>query len=261
MELLEGKYGLILGIANERSYAWHIAKALEEAGAELAFNSLPGDKNEARTRFAVDALNIPDAWIQPCDVSRDEDIMRLFESYAASFPRLDFLVHSLAFADRDYLQPGKFAKTPRASFLMAMDISVYSLIAVSRHAHPLMVAAGGGSIMTMTHYGGDKVFPGYNAMGACKAALEATVRYLAEDFGQDKIRVNAVSGGAFKTLAASGIGGIKTMLHESERRSPLRRNVEGVDVGGTAVYLASDLSSGVTGETIFVDCGMNILGG
>jgi enoyl-[acyl-carrier protein] reductase I len=143
---------------------------------------------------------------------------------------------------------------------MAMDTSVYSLIAVARGARPLLAAAGGGSIMTMSHYGGDKVFPGYNAMGACKAALEASVRYLAEELGPEKIRVNAISGGAFKTLAASGIGGLKSMLSESERRSPLRRGVEGVDVGGTAVYLASELSSGVTGATLFVDCGMNILG-
>jgi enoyl-[acyl-carrier protein] reductase I len=260
MALLDGKYGLILGIANERSYAWHIAKALEEAGAELAFNALPGEKNEARTRFAVDALNIADPWIAPCDVCKDQDVVQLFELYAKDFPRLDFVVHSIAFADREYLQPGKFVETPRASFLMAMDTSVYSLIAVARGARPLLAAAGGGSIMTMSHYGGDKVFPGYNAMGACKAALEASVRYLAEELGPEKIRVNAISGGAFKTLAASGIGGLKSMLSESERRSPLRRGVEGVDVGGTAVYLASELSSGVTGATLFVDCGMNILG-
>ncbi len=260
MALLEGRYGLVFGIANERSYAWHIAKAMEEAGAELAFNALPGEKNEARTRFAVDALNLPDAWIRPCDVSKDYDIDLLFDAYQKDFPRLDFVVHSVAFADREYLHAGRFAVTPREAFMMAMDISVYSLIAIARRARPLLSAAGGGSIMTMSHYGGDKVFPGYNMMGICKAALESSVRYLAEEFGPDRIRVNAISGGAFKTLAASGIGGLKSMLAESERRSPLRRGVEGVDVGGTAVYLASELSSGVTGETIFVDCGMNILG-
>ncbi len=260
MELLEGKTGLIFGVANERSYAWHIAKSLREHGAECAFGCLPGDQNEARTRFAVEALGIQDPWIQACDVCDDGQLDAIFGDYARSHRRLDFVVHSVAYADRQWLAPGKFADTPRSAYLQALDISAYSLIAMARRAREQMAAGGGGSILTMTYYGGEKVVPGYNVMGVAKAALECAARYLAEELGVYKIRVNAISGGPLKTLASSAISGFKDVVGLMERRSPLRRNVEGQDVGDTAVWLVSDLAAAVTGETIHVDSGMSTLG-
>ena len=260
MELLAGKSGLIFGVANERSYAWHIAKALVEHGAECAFGCLPGEKNEARTRFAADALGIADPWIRPCDVSSDQDTDTIFAEYARSFRRLDFVVHSVAYADREWLTPGKFADTPRSTFLQALDISVYSLVAMARRAREQMAAGGGGAIVSMTYYGGEKVVPGYNAMGVAKAALECSARYLANELGPFGIRVNTISGGPLKTLASSAITGFKDILTQTEKRSPLRRIVEGHDVGRTAVYLLSDLSSAVTGENVHVDCGTFTLG-
>ncbi len=260
MEFLEGKSGLVFGVANERSYAWHIAKSLTEHGADVAFACLPGEKNEARARFAVEAIGIQDPWIRPCDVTRDDDLDEVFRAYARDRRRLDFVIHSIAFADREWLAHGKFNQTPRAAFQLALDISSYSLLGMAQRAREQMAANGGGSILAMTYYGSEKVVPGYNVMGVAKAALECSARYLAHELGTYGIRVNTISGGPLKTLAASAVGGFKDMLSHAEKRSPLGRNVDGGDVGNTAVFLVSDLAAGITGENIYVDCGLNILG-
>ncbi len=260
MALLAGKSGLIVGIANDRSYAWYIAQALMQHGARCAFSHLPGEKNERRTRKAVEELGVKDPWLVSMDAGKDEDIDAAFTRYSESFDQMHFLVHSIAYADREWLQPGKFIETPRASFLTAIDISAYSLVAMAKRARPLMARSGGGAIMCMSYYGGEKVVPGYNVMGVAKSCLETTARYLSWELGPDKIRVNVISGGYLRTLASSAVGGTEAMLTHVAERSPLRRNVDGEDVGRTAVYLASDLSSGVAGETIYVDCGVNIVG-
>ena len=256
--LLAGKVGLVVGIANDRSYAWHIAKSLTEHGATCAFTHLPGEKNERRTRKAVEEMGITDALFAPLDAGKDEDIDAAFNAYAQKFDRMDFLIHSIAFADREWLQHGKFVHTPRAAYLSAIDISAYTLLGMSRRAVPMMTK--GGSILSMSYYGAEKVVPGYNVMGVAKAALEATGRYLAAELGASNIRVNTISGGYLRTLASSAVAGTGSMEEHAEQRAPLRRSVEGADVGKTAVYLVSDLSSGVTGETIYVDCGVNIIG-
>ncbi len=260
MGILDGKVGLIFGVANDRSYATSIAEALLKHGARCAFTHLPGEKNERRTRKAIEGIGVRDFWLAPCDAGRDEDLDAVFQAYAASHKRMDFLVHSIAFADREWLAPGKFCQTPRAAYLSAIDISSYTLAAMARRARPLMRDSGGGSILAMSYYGSEKVVSGYNVMGVAKAALECTARYLAADLGEDAIRVNTISGGPLRTLASSAVGGIDTMLEYTPARAPLRRNIEGAEVGGAAVWLVSDLSSGVTGENIYVDCGVNIIG-
>jgi len=260
MALLEGKIGLIFGVANDRSYATHIAESLALHGATCAFTHLPGDKNERRTRKAVEKLGIEKAWMMPCDAGSDEELDKVFGDYASDHDRLDFVVHSIAFADREWLAPGKFTSTPRASYLSAIDISAYTLLAMAQRARPLMEKSGGGSILAMSYYGSEKVVPGYNVMGVAKAALECTSRYLAGELGGANIRVNTISGGPLRTLASSAVGGIDTMLEEMPKHAPLRRNIEGAEVGNTAVFLVSDLSSGITGENIYVDAGVNIGG-
>jgi enoyl-[acyl-carrier protein] reductase I len=260
MPLLAGKTGLIVGIANERSYAWYIAQSLIQHGARCAFTHLPGEKNERRTRKAVEALGVQDPWMVPLDAAKDAELDAVFAAYGEKFDTMHFLVHSIAFADREWLQPGKFTDTPRAAYLSAIDISAYTLLAMAQRARPIMARSGGGSIMAMSYYGAEKVVPGYNIMGVAKAALECTARYLAGELGAQNIRVNTISGGYLRTLASSAVGGTDTMAERSAERSPMARNVEGGDVGKTAVYLASDLSSGVTGETIYVDCGVNLIG-
>lgn len=260
MALLDGKVALIVGIANERSYAWHIARAFTEHGARCAFTHLPGDKNERRTRRAVEELGIADPWMAPLDASSDADLDACFARFAERFDRMDTLVHSIAFADREWLAKGKFTDTPRAAYLSAIDISAYTLVAMAQRARPIIARSGGGSIMCMSYYGAEKVVPGYNVMGVAKAALECSARYLASELGEQKIRVNTISGGYLRTLASSAVGGTDGMAEHAAAKAPLRRNVEGADVGRTAVYLASDLSSGVTGETIYVDCGVSTIG-
>lgn len=260
MALLDGKVGLVVGVANERSYAWHIAKALGEHGATCAFTHLPGEKNERRTRRSVEAMGLGDAWLHPLDASSDEQLDEAFAAYAQRHARMDFLVHSIAFADRDWLQPGKFHKTPREAYLGAIDISAYTLVAMAGRARELMAAGGGGSILAMSYYGAEKVVPGYNVMGIAKACLESSARYLAAELGESRIRVNTISGGYLRTLASSAVGGAEKFAEANDLRAPLRRNVEGSDVGGTAVWLVSELASGVTGENIYVDCGVNIIG-
>lgn len=260
MGLLDGKTGLIVGVANDRSYAWHIAQSMLEQGATCAFTHLPGEKNERRTRRAVENLGIADPWLVPLDASSDENLDAVFARYQDDFDRMDFLVHSIAFADRDWLQPGRFTGTPREAYLSAIDVSAYTLVAMAHRAREMMASGGGGSIMAMSYYGAEKVVLGYNIMGVAKAALECTARYLASELGEQNIRVNAISGGFLRTLASSAVGGTDAMAEYNQARAPLRRNVEGSDVGGTAAWLASDLSRGVTGETIYVDCGVNIIG-
>jgi enoyl-[acyl-carrier protein] reductase I len=217
-------------------------------------------KSERRARKAMEEGGFSDAFLHPCDVGSDESMQRFFAAAKEKFGTIDFLVHCLAFANRDYLKKdyGNFTSTPREVYTQAVDISAYSLIALARHAVPLMPE--GGSILAMTYLGADKVIPGYNVMGVAKAALEATARYLAFDLGPKKIRVNAISAGPVRTLAAMAVGGIDEMFAHTERKAPLQRNIDGDEVGKTAVYLMSDLSSGVTGETIFVDAGFNSVG-
>ena len=260
MTLLQGKTALIVGIANERSYAWHIAKALHDHGCTCAFTHLPGEKNLRRTSRAVDAIGIKDPFYAPLDASSDEQIDEVFAAFSERFDALHVLVHSIAFADREWLAKGKFVQTPREAYLSAIDISAYTLLGISRAAMPIMERSGGGSIMAMSYYGAEKVVPGYNVMGVAKSALESTARYLAGELGAKNIRVNTISGGYLRTLASSAVGGTADIETHNLERAPLRRNVEGEDVGKTAVYLASDLSSGVTGENIYVDCGVNTIG-
>ena len=263
MGLLDGKTGLILNIANDRSIATHIANNCVKQGATCGYGFLPmGDatKSERRVRKAMDEGGFADSWLHPCDVGSDESIAAFFAGAKEKFGKIDFLVHCLAFANRDYLKKdyGNFTSTPREVYAQAVDISAYSLIALTRAAEPLM--ADGGSVIALTYLGATQVIPGYNVMGVAKAALEATARYLAFDLGGKKIRVNTISAGPLRTLSAMAVGGIDEMFEHTVKKSPLHRTIEGDEVGKTAVYLLSDLSSGVTGENIFVDSGFNIVG-
>jgi enoyl-[acyl-carrier protein] reductase I len=251
---LTGKTAVIFGLANKRSIAWAIAQNLHAAGAQLAI-SYQNDRMRKEAEGLI--ADLPGAEAFQCDVSNDAEIATVFEQMKERFGKLDVLVHSVAYAPAEELN-NPFLQTTREGFRVAHDVSVYSLIALSRAAAPLMTE--GGSIMTLTYYGAEKVVPKYNVMGVAKAALEATVRYLASDMGRANIRVNAISAGPLKTLAARGIGGLGEMLKSHEERAPLARNVTQDEVGKTALFLASDLSSGITGETIYVDCGYNIMG-
>ena len=260
MGLLAGKKGIVFGIANDRSYAWYITKSLIEQGATCAFTHLPDPKGkmERRCRQAVEELGVTDPWLMPCDASKDEDLDAVFDKLGEDFGKIDFIVHSIAFADRQFLQIGNFHKTSREAYLQAVDISAYTLLAMSQRAVNIM--PDGGAMLSMTYYGGEKVIPGYNVMGVAKAALEHTTRYLAWELGEKNIRVNTISGGPLRTLAASAVGGISEMFELQERKASLRRNITGDEVGNTAAYLLSDMSSGVTGETIHVDAGFSIVG-
>jgi enoyl-[acyl-carrier protein] reductase I len=251
---LQGRTVVVFGVANKRSIAWAIAQQMQQAGAQLAITY----QNERLKQEADDLIaSLPNAQAFQCDVSRDEEIAQLFAQLKERYGKLDAVVHSLAFAPAEDLK-GDFVDTSREGFRIALDISAYSLVAVSRAARPLMTE--GGSIITMTYYGAEKVVPKYNLMGVAKAALEACVRYLANELGKDKIRVNAISAGPIKTLAARGISGLGDMLREHAERAPLKRNVDVNEVASTAVFLASEGGSGITGETIHVDCGYNIMG-
>ncbi len=254
MKLLEGKKALIFGVANKRSIAWAIAQELHNNGAEIGLSyAIP--QLEKRVFPLAEQLGVP--FVEKCDVTSDEEIAQLFSKVKDHFGQIDILVHSIAFAPSEELE-GQYVDTTREGFRLAMDISVYSLIALTRAARPLM--ADGGSILCMTYYGGEKVVPHYNVMGVAKAALESSMRYLAADLGRENIRVNAISAGPIKTLSAAGIAGFRKMLGYVGERAPLRRNVEQQEVGQTALWLCSDLSSGVTGEVIYVDAGYHILG-
>lgn len=255
--LLSGRKALVFGVANDHSIAWGIARALNAAGADVGFSSIGALIQKRVTPLAA---SIGSTFVEPCDVQNDEDIERVFKRWSAEQGRLDIVVHALAFAKREELD-GRFVDTSRDGFALALDVSAYSLVALARAAAPLMRDTGAtGSIMTLSYYGADKVVQNYNVMGVAKAALEASVRYLAADLGPDSIRVNAISAGPIRTLAASGIAGFRSMYGKFRDIAPLRRNVTIDDVGATAVYLASDLSAGVTGETLYVDAGFSILG-
>lgn len=255
MGLLTGKKGIIFGVANERSIAWAIAESLHKEGAELAFNFV-GDALERRVRPLAESVG--SKIVEQCDVTKDEEIESFFNKVRDGFGSVDILIHSIAFANKDELKGG-YVDTTREGFRLAMDVSVYSLAAVTRHAVPLM-AGHDGSIITLSYYGAEKVVPNYNVMGVAKAALEASVRYLSADLGPKGIRVNAISPGPIKTLAASGIGGFRDMLNHAAEKAPLRRNISAAEVGKTALFLCSDLGSGVTGEVLYVDAGYNIIG-
>jgi enoyl-[acyl-carrier protein] reductase I len=251
---LQGRTVVVFGVANKRSIAWAIAQQMQQAGAQLAITY----QNERLKQEADDLIAaLPNSQAFQCDVSRDEEIAQLFAQLKERYGKLDAVVHSVAFAPAEDLK-GDFVDTSRDGFRIALDISAYSLVAVSRAARPLMTE--GGSIITMTYYGAEKVVPKYNLMGVAKAALEACVRYLANDLGKEKIRVNAISAGPIKTLAARGISGLGDMLREHAERAPLKRNVDVNEVAATAVFLASEGGSGITGETLYVDCGYNIMG-
>jgi enoyl-[acyl-carrier protein] reductase I len=255
MGMFAGKIGLVMGVANDRSIAWAMSEALLAEGAELAFTHLPSPSSERRVRQLVEARQ-PKVLL-PCDVQKDEDIARVFEAVGTAYGRLDFLVHSIAFAPPQELR-NPYLQMSRAGWHLAMDISAYSLVAVARAAAPLMTA--GGAIVTLSYFGGEKVIPGYNAMGVCKAALEHSVRYLAWDLGRQNVRVNCISAGPMRTLSAAGIAGFDELRDHALRKTPLGRNVEFDELGRTGLYLLGDLSSGVTGETIHVDCGFSIVG-
>ncbi len=252
--ILAGKKGLIMGVANERSIAWGISKAAHEHGAELAF-TFQGDALEKRVRPLADSLG--SSLVMPCDVTDKNSLKETFNTLEKEWGKIDFIVHAIAFSDKDELK-GRYVDTSESNFTATMNVSCYSFTQVCQEAERLM--SDGGSILTLTYYGAERVMPHYNVMGVAKAALEASVRYLAEDLGKQGIRVNAMSAGPMKTLAASGIGDFRYILKWNEYNSPLRRNVNMDDIGGAGVYLLSDLSSGVTGETHHVDCGYNIVG-
>ena len=254
MGLLEGKNALIFGVANDHSIAWGIARALHDEGAEVGFSSV---ESLIERRVRPLAESIGSTFVEPCDVQSDEQIRTVFERWGATHDRLDILVHALAFARREDLD-GRFVDTSREGFALALDVSAYSLVALVREARTLL--GPGSSVMTLSYYGAEKVVANYNVMGVAKAALEASVRYLAADLGPSGIRVNAISAGPVRTLAASGIAGFKQLYGQFAEVAPLRASITPDDVGRSAVYLASDLSRAVTGETLYVDGGFNILG-
>ncbi|MBI3264769.1 MAG: enoyl-ACP reductase [Acidobacteria bacterium] len=256
MTTLAGKQGLILGVANKRSISWAIAKAASDAGARLAL-TYPSERLEENVRALAAAL--PDPLLLPCDVTRDQEIAQLFRTLGGEFGGLDFVLHGAAFAQKQDLD-NPFSQTSREGFRIALDVSCYSLIAMARESAPLMAARGGGSILTLTYLGSERVFPNYNVMGVAKAALEASVRYLAGELGGQNIRVNAISAGPIKTLAAMGISGFSSILQVYRDRAPLRRNIDAAEVGDVGVFLLGPQSRAITGEVVMVDAGFHVTG-
>jgi enoyl-[acyl-carrier protein] reductase I len=252
---LAGKKALIVGVANERSLAWSIAKELREQGAQLGFTYL-NEALERRVRPLAESVQAD--LVESCDVGSDADMDRLFEAVKKKWDSLDFLIHSVAFANREDLE-GRFVDTTREGYLLAINISAYSMVALAKRAEPLM-ANNGGAIVTLSYYGAEKVVPNYNVMGVAKAALEASVRYLAYDMGSKKIRVNAISAGPVKTLAAAGIRDFRSMLSKAEERAPLKENITGDDVGALGAFLCGPGGKHITGATLYVDSGAHIMG-
>ena len=252
--IMQGKRGIVMGVANDRSIAWGIADAIAKQGAEIAF-TYQGEALQKRVTPLAESIGSD--IVIPCDVSNDEAIDKTFNLLKEKWNSIDFLVHAIAYSDKEELK-GEYVDTTRENFYKTMDISVYSFTAVAQRAATMM--PNGGSMITLTYYGAEKVMPHYNVMGVAKAALESSVRYLAADLGDNKIRVNSLSAGPIKTLAASGIGDFRYILKWNQYNSPLRRNVTLDDVGGCGIYLLSDLSAGVTGETHHVDCGYHVVG-
>ncbi len=255
MGMFSGKTGLVMGVANDRSIAWAMAEALVAEGAELAFTHLPSPSSERRVTRLTEPLK--PRVVLPCDVQSDEDVAKVFGAVSEAHGQLDFLIHSIAFAPPEDLRK-PYVECSRAGWHLAMDISAYSLVAVARAAAALMPT--GGSIVTISYFGGEKVMPGYNLMGVCKAALEHSVRYLAWDLGRKNIRVNAISAGPMRTLSSAGVSGFDQMRDHAVQKSCLGRNVEFEELGRTGLYFLSDLSSGVTGEVLHVDCGYSVVG-
>lgn len=253
--MLENKNGIIFGVANKRSIAWATAQALHEAGAKLAFTYQGERLKENVESLTKDSM--PGSLLLSCDVTRQDEVDETFRRVREEFGRLDFLIHSIAFAPREALG-GEYLDTSREAFLTTLEISAYSLAQLARAAAPLMTE--GGSIVTMSYYGAARVITGYNVMGVAKAALEASTRYLAKDLGPRNIRINAISAGPIQTLSARVVADFNTMLRHHAERAPLGRNVEAREVGNTAVFLCSSMASGITGEVIYVDCGYNIMG-
>lgn len=253
--MMQNKFGVVFGVANKRSIAWATAQALHEAGARLAF-TYQGERLKENVE-GLTSETMPGSLVLPCDVTKQEEVDETFKRLAQEFGRLDFLIHSIAYAPREALE-GKYLDTSREAFLTALEISAYSLPQLARAAAPLMTA--GGSIVCMTYYGAEKVVFGYNVMGVAKAALETSTRYLANDLGPRNIRVNAISAGPIQTLSARGVSDFTTMMKHHAERAPLHRNVEAREVGNTALFLCSPLASAITGEVIYVDCGYNIMG-
>lgn len=252
--MLSGKQGIVFGVANKNSLAWHIARTARQHGAEVALSVA---NERFRQKAEPLAAQLDARALIVCDVADDDSIARGFDQLRAVMPRLDFLVHAIAYAERADLE-GRFVETSRRGYGLAQDISSYSLTALSRAAEPLMTA--GGSILTLSYLGAVRAVPSYNVMGVAKAALEASVRYLAADLGPEGIRVNALSAGPVKTLSSAAVKGLKDMIDHQQKVTPLRRNVTGADVGGAAAFLLSDLAAGVTGEVLYVDCGYHALG-
>lgn len=256
MGLMDGKKGIIFGVANDHSLAWYIAERLHKEGAEMAFNHLPGEKMERRVRKLAEPIGAK--LIAPCDVTKDEDVEAFYNQYREHYDKVDFIVHAIAYANRECLT-NRFWQTGREDFKQAMDISVYSFISVCQKAFDLFHE--GASVLTLSYLGAIRFVPGYNVMGVCKAALESSVRYMSADLGDLKrVRVNAISAGPCRTLSSAGIGGFDQILDHYPTKSPLRRNIESKEVGSAGLYLVSDLSSGVTGEIHYVDAGYNMVG-
>ncbi len=253
--MLQNKFGVVFGVANKRSIAWATAQALHEAGARLAF-TYQGERLKDNVE-GLTSETMPGSLVMPCDVTKQEEVDETFKRLAQEFGRLDFLIHSIAYAPREALE-GEYVNTGREAFLTALEISAYSLAQLARAAAPLMTE--GGSIVCMTYYGAEKVVSGYNVMGVAKAALETSTRYLANDLGPRNIRVNAISAGPIQTLSARGVSDFTTMMKHHAERAPLHRNVEPREVGNAALFLCSPLASAITGEVIYVDCGYNIMG-
>jgi enoyl-[acyl-carrier protein] reductase I len=254
---LSGKTALVTGIANNRSIAWGIAQQLHKAGAKLAVTYLPDDRDRTKGKVMELVEPLAPQLVLPCDVQDQATVDSMYAEIGKTWQNLDILVHCLAFANKDDLS-GDFSDTSRDGFRLAMDVSAYSLINLARGAKPLM--KDGGSIITLTYIGGVKVVPNYNVMGIAKAALEMNVRYLANELGSDRIRINGISAGPIRTLASSAVGGILDMIHHVEQKAPLKRTVTQIEVGNTAAFLASDLASGITGQIIYVDAGYEIMG-
>ena len=258
MGLMDGKRGLVVGIANERSYAYSITQSLIREGAECLFTHLPGEKMERRVRRSLDSLDIENPWLHSLNAGSDDELDACFDAVGSEFGSIDFLVHSIAFADKDWLQVGRFTATPRQVFTEAMDISAYTYMAMANRARPLM--SDGGSMLALSYYGAEKAVPGYNVMGVAKAALEATCRYLALELGEEGIRANVISGGPLRTMSAMAVSGFGDILDWVEKKSPLKRNIEGIEVGDCAAFLLSDLASGMTGQVLYVDSGYCTVG-
>ncbi|MFM7479777.1 MAG: enoyl-ACP reductase [Planctomycetota bacterium] len=258
MGSMQGKRGLVIGVANEHSIATAITQALKREGAHCLFTHLPGEKSERRTRRALEESGVTDPWLMPLDAGSDEQLDAVFTRVASEFGTIDFLVHCIAYCDKEWLKEGKFTGTPRGVFTQACDLSAYTYVAMAQRAAPLMTA--GGAMVSLSYLGAERAVAAYNVMGVAKAALEASTRYLAADLGPKNIRVNSVSAGPVRTMSAMAVGGFNDILGWIERTAPLRRNISAEEVGEACLFLLSPLSSGITGQVVYVDGGYSCVG-